>query len=466
MNKTKIIVFSAIVLTGLVISLFTLNMCGTPVEKAGNPDPVTTTTPESPEGTKSKSGKSDSDPANPKGKKGTAPTENPEVAKVDIFQSPEAIMGALSDKVKAHDFAAFETIVGANSIAAPERAQVKALIENEKYKVNADKPFVELSKSADSVRWALRLIPEGGGEAEEIYTDIKKKAEKSFSINKVTLPLDVKKLVASRGVSSPPATTPDGKPAAPGAAPAAAMSADAVTIAHAFSKAVIARDFETARALSDPSTVTDERVAALLIAMEEGEFALQEDRPLIVTLSRDDITWVLTRIQAGDQTSEFAQELGKVGTDWKVNGLTFSKVIASLANRAGAGSVAYAPIVEDPTGGDSLVLYFEFDAAGVTKRTRRQLAIVADILKQNDTRKLHINGHADAKGSDDYNSQLSDKRADSVRETLISLGVTPGQVITEAFGESRPRSPNFNADGTDNITGQSANRRAEVYLDF
>ena len=102
----------------------------------------------------------------------------------------------------------------------------------------------------------------------------------------------------------------------------------------------------------------------------------------------------------------------------------------------------------------------------MTERTRRQLAIVSDILKQSPTRKLRINGHADAKGSDDYNAQLSEKRASSVRDTLISQGVTPTQIITEAFGETRPRNPNFNPDGTDNTSNQSRNRRAEVYLDF
>jgi OmpA-OmpF porin, OOP family len=165
-------------------------------------------------------------------------------------------------------------------------------------------------------------------------------------------------------------------------------------------------------------------------------------------------------------TSEFALELGQAGGAWHVNGLTFSKVLSVLSEKAGAGNVAYSPIVEDPSGGDSLVLYFEFDDAGLTPRTSRQLEIVADILSQGAERVIRINGHADALGSDDYNITLSDKRAESIRQALISMGVEPDQVITEAFGATKPRKPNFLPDGSDNPGGRSQNRRAEVLLDF
>jgi outer membrane protein OmpA-like peptidoglycan-associated protein len=69
-------------------------------------------------------------------------------------------------------------------------------------------------------------------------------------------------------------------------------------------------------------------------------------------------------------------------------------------------------------------------------------------------------------GSDNYNAKLSNQRADAIREALILMGVSSNQVVTEGFGESKPRRPNFNPDGSDNPTGRSENRRAEVYLDF
>jgi outer membrane protein OmpA-like peptidoglycan-associated protein len=44
--------------------------------------------------------------------------------------------------------------------------------------------------------------------------------------------------------------------------------------------------------------------------------------------------------------------------------------------------------------------------------------------------------------------------------------VKPEQVVTEAFGAAKPRKPNFLPDGSDNPSGRSQNRRAEVLLDF
>ncbi|MDF1859840.1 MAG: OmpA family protein [Verrucomicrobiales bacterium] len=460
MTKQTAFIFFGIILTGLVGSLVYFNTRGEVVEVtevqplANLPDgEMEKTPPAKPKG--GASAKSESE----KAKVAVEEKRAPEPGKV--YASPEAAMKALSEAIGAKDFEAFVNFVGEESIAGPARPEVKAIVEAPELSLKADKPMTEISKSATAVRWALNFEPDTGDAGKQLYADLNVKGKTGFSIGKISLPLEVGKAASKEGAGTSP--TPGG-PAAP--AIAAAEGADAVTIAHAFSKAVVGRNFKAARSLADPTTVTDERVAALMIAIEEGSFDLKEDRPLVVTLSRDDITWVLTRVQSGGASSEFALELGRVGDDWKVNGLTFSKVLAALSEQAGGGNVAYSPIVEDPMGGDSLVLYFEFDQATLSPRGNRQLAIIADILSQGAERVIRINGHADALGTDDYNSTLSDKRAAAIREGLISMGVAPSQVLTEAFGETKPRRPNFNPDGTDNPTGRSQNRRAEVYLDF
>jgi len=365
-------------------------------------------------------------------------------------------MSALGEKIGKKDFAGFAALVGPGAISEPARAEIKTLIESPDLKLDPVKPHVEISKSAEGLRWAFNFVPvTGTGASSQLYADLKEAPDKEIDIAKVSLPLS---LSTTRGAA------PAGDPRA--ATAPSAEAADALTVAHAFSKAVIRRDFRTARELADPSTVTDERVAALMIAVEEGKFALKQDRPLVVTLAREDITWVLARVESESTSSEFAVELGQIDSAWKVNGLTFSKVLSALSEAAGAGDVSYSPIVEDPEGGDSLVLYFEFDDSGLTARTERQLAIVAEILNQSAERVIRINGHADALGSDNYNVGLSDRRAESIRQTLIGRGVKPGQVVTEAFGAAKPRKPNFLPDGSDNPSGRSANRRAEVLLDF
>ncbi len=467
MNKTTAVIFFGILLVGLAISLLTLKECrkqevaagpestevqplasiprGTapqPQDNAPAPEPVKTAAP-APEA-----------PAQP----APAPEESVAPARAaGTFSSPDAALKAMREALGKKNYEAFAGVVGEKAVAPEIKGEVKALVEDPGLALDASKPHLEISKSAGGSRWALNFKPIAEtGNPRQLYVDLTEVPSVGLEVAKVGLPLQPGETVEVRGSAAAPGT----------GAPIVSGERDALTVAHAFSKAVVQRDFRMARSLADPSTVTDERVAALMIAVEEGKFALREERPLVVTLSREDITWVLARIEGGGMASEFAVELGQIDGLWKVNGLTFSKVLSALSEAAGGGDVAYSPIVEDPSGGDSLVLYFEFDDAGLTSRTERQLSIVAEILGQSAERVIRINGHADAKGSDDYNVSLSDRRAESIRQALIRMGVRPEQVVTEAFGAAKPRKPNFLPDGSDNPSGRSQNRRAEVLLDF
>ena len=463
MNKKTALIFFGIIVIGGGISFYTLRNQGHPQPPATTevPQPVKGSEPAKPVpvvADKPVETAATPAPVSAAPEKKDAPAVS---APAGVFSSPEAAMAALAGKVGEKDFAGFVTVTGPEAIAEPLKEQVKVLVVGPDNQLDAAKPFIEVSKSADSLRWALNFVPNAGSAAtRQLYVDLTDVGKGAVDISKVSFPFEVNMTVKREA----PGETPPATKAAVAMTPE--QNADALTVAHAFSRAVIQRDFNTARELSDPSTVTDERVAALMIAVEEGDFALKEERPLVVTLSRDDITWVLTRVQSEQSASEFALELGRVEKSWKVNGLTFSKVLSILSERGGAGDIAYSPIVDDPSGGDSLVLYFEFNDAGLTERTTRQLAIVAEILKQGEDRVIRINGHADAIGSDTYNIELSDKRAESIQKALVDRGVKPNQVVTEAFGAAKPRKPNFLPDGSDNPGGRSQNRRAEVLLDF
>lgn len=480
MNKSAAFVFFGIILVGLAISLFVLKRGGEggdeaavpPAEAPAQPGGVAESAAESSPGKAAKSVA----PAPPATEPAPKLAPSPVAEIRGLFPNPEAALRALADRIEQRDFEGFAALVGEGGIDEAIRPIVRALVENPDLRLDPDKPRVEISKSAEGLRWALNFVPAAGaGAGRQLYADLVEKEGEGLRIAKVALPLGLS-ASGSADPSSPSvskvAGTPGAAPAAgasPGPSapePAALASADALTVAHAFSKAVVRRDFRTARALADPASVTDERVAALMIAVEEGNFALREDRPLVVTLSREDITWVLARVQSESAASEFAVELGRIGGAWKVNGLTFSKVLTVLSQAAGGGDVSYSPIIEDPSGGDSLVLYFEFDESGLTPRAERQLAIVAEILNEGEERLIRISGHADALGSDEYNVELSNRRAEAIRQALVGRGVKPAQVVTEAYGAAKPRKPNFLPDGSDNPSGRSENRRAEVFLDF
>jgi outer membrane protein OmpA-like peptidoglycan-associated protein len=152
--------------------------------------------------------------------------------------------------------------------------------------------------------------------------------------------------------------------------------------------------------------------------------------------------------------------------EWKVDSLDFSKLLQSYVKSTDADKFYYSPIVKSPTGGDSLVVYFEYDKSELNARGIRQMEIVADLLKSDPARKMHLSGYTDAKGTEDYNVQLSKKRAEAVKRKLAELGVNSAQIETLGRGADAPLDPNKKLDGTDNPEGRSRNRRTEIYLDF
>ena len=247
-------------------------------------------------------------------------------------------------------------------------------------------------------------------------------------------------------------------------------SPDALAFGSDFVQALLRHDFVTARKFVDEKKVPSERLAGLCIVFEEGQYELKPNKPLIITVANPEVSWVIAQVQsqALQQSTEFGMELQRPGTDqpWKVVGLNLSEILGSFAASASKMGVPYTPIVTNPTGGESLALYFEYDRGELHPRALKQLEIVAGLLKSNASRKLQITGHTDAKGTDDYNIQLSRTRAESVKQQLVALGVSPEQIVTTGLGKAQPLGPNQKADGSDNPEGRSKNRRAEIFLDF
>src|SRR5690606_22680181 len=177
------------------------------------------------------------------------------------FPTQEAALSALSEALRERDFEKFEAHAGEGSISELVKPKVKALVEDATLAVPADKPFVEISKSAHSARWAIRFVPETGDAVRELYVDLRNlaaaesadTAATGFEIAKISLPLLLSALPPAEdpaATATAPQAAPDGSqaPVVRGAAPSPAAipaeeAADALTIAHAFSRAVASRDF-------------------------------------------------------------------------------------------------------------------------------------------------------------------------------------------------------------------------------
>lgn len=110
---------------------------------------------------------------------------------------------------------------------------------------------------------------------------------------------------------------------------------------------------------------------------------------------------------------------------------------------------------------DSAVL-FEVSKFDVLPEAAAVLAEVAPALIEAG-RSIEINGHTDANGSDEYNQELSQQRAQAVADELLALGVDVEMTVT-GHGESQPVAPNYNEDGSDDEAGQRQNRRVEIVI--
>lgn len=247
-------------------------------------------------------------------------------------------------------------------------------------------------------------------------------------------------------------------------------SRDALAFASDFVTHLLKHDFTNARKLVDEDKVPVERLVGLCIVFEEGQYELNEGKPLIITIASPEVSWAIAQVKSESlqQKTEFGIELKRsdIAQPWKVAGLNLSEILGSFAQSASKMGVPYTPIVKNPKGGESLALYFEYDSANLHPRAAKQIDVISELMKADPSKKLRIAGHTDGKGEDDYNINLSRLRAETVKRQLVAKGVPADQVETEAMGKAQPLSPNKKSDGTDDPEGRSRNRRAEIYLDF
>ena len=106
-----------------------------------------------------------------------------------------------------------------------------------------------------------------------------------------------------------------------------------------------------------------------------------------------------------------------------------------------------------------LKVNFDFDKSDIKPQYHQELADFAAFMKQYPGVSVEIDGHTDAKGSDEYNKKLSQRRANSVREYLVKkLGMDGAKITAIGFGESKPVASN------DTDAGRAENRRIEAVL--
>jgi peptidoglycan-associated lipoprotein len=83
-------------------------------------------------------------------------------------------------------------------------------------------------------------------------------------------------------------------------------------------------------------------------------------------------------------------------------------------------------------------VFFALDASDLTEESRGILQRDVDWMKKWTTTKMMVEGHGDSRGTNEYNLALGERRADAVRDYLVSLGVSTDRVTIVSKGEEQP----------------------------
>ncbi len=109
-------------------------------------------------------------------------------------------------------------------------------------------------------------------------------------------------------------------------------------------------------------------------------------------------------------------------------------------------------------------VFFDFDKWDLRPESFVELDRVVKLLQENPAIEIEMSAHTDSRGSDDYNMKLSDNRARSVMEYIVSKGIASNRITSHGYGETVPVAPNANSDGSDNPEGRQLNRRVEFKI--
>lgn len=103
-------------------------------------------------------------------------------------------------------------------------------------------------------------------------------------------------------------------------------------------------------------------------------------------------------------------------------------------------------------------VFFDFDKWNLRPESYVELDRVVKLLNENPSIEIEMSAHTDSRGADDYNFRLSDNRARSVMDYILSKGIDPKRITSKGYGETKPVATN------DTDEGRQLNRRVEFTI--
>jgi peptidoglycan-associated lipoprotein len=128
----------------------------------------------------------------------------------------------------------------------------------------------------------------------------------------------------------------------------------------------------------------------------------------------------------------------------------FEKSLVAKKERGIEGEVFETKMLKD--------IHFDYDQYDIRRADEEILRENAAFLKKNPQMKIQIEGHCDERGTSEYNLALGERRANSAKRYLISLGIAPDRISTISYGKERPLDPGHNEEAW------AKNRRAHIVV--
>ncbi len=160
----------------------------------------------------------------------------------------------------------------------------------------------------------------------------------------------------------------------------------------------------------------------------------------------------LYRYYIGDFSA--SSEAEAVKNDAIAKGYKYARVIDLVAERTLCASTCKAPLYVRN-------IFFDFDRSSLRSKSRSDLDQLATLMKDHPDYKVELSAHTDSRGSLEYNTALSERRANSAKDYLVTKGISAARIITSEFGETSPIAKN-DLNGQDSPTGRQFNRRVVV----
>lgn len=214
----------------------------------------------------------------------------------------------------------------------------------------------------------------------------------------------------------------------------------------AMTQAESAWDSEGDREETSHLTYLAEQKAGIAIAVAQQKAAEDEARRLYT--ERDDI-----RLSARTRETELARAQAEAATDRAAAATVRSQVLEEELAALKAKDTERGLVMTLQEG-----VLFEYDRAELKPGAMRNLEPLLTFLREHPDRALLIEGYTDSTGSDAYNIELSQRRAEAVKSFLISNGISADRVLARGYGESYPVTTN------DTEAGRQQNRRVEVVI--